>query len=124
MNVLLAKKLIENGAIRQSTELEAYYNAHGLSCVDNSNIIGKFTLVAARYAEKETEIIFECLSEDGLKPYRFTNKEVLSLDGMPPDRVASIYNLKDNGEEMTGCGKRRGRKPKGFLGDEFKSDLG
>ena len=111
MEALLAKKLVEKGAIRQNTEFEALYFAHGLSCLANSQLLGTFRVNAAKFSKDRNQVIFEALNGDNKEIYRFTNDQVVSLDGMPPQRVAAIYNLTTRGEDVA-IGKRRGRKPK------------
>jgi len=109
--MLLAKKLLEKGVIRENTEFEAYYNAHYLSCQKNAQILGKFRIVSARMSGDKSRIIFEGLSDDDKLRYFFSNDDIVTLDGMAPARVASIYNLNAKGEDLA-AGKRRGRKPK------------
>jgi hypothetical protein len=111
MQAMLAKKLVEKGVIRQYTEFEAYYNAHGLSCVDDARLLGRFRITAAKLSRSTAEVVFEAKHSDSLAPYRFTNAQIVTLDGMPPARLAAIYNLTLAGDEIA-TGKRRGRKPR------------
>jgi hypothetical protein len=106
----LAKRLVEKGAIREDTEIEAYYRGHSLSCLDDARLIGRFKLKVAKLSADKTQMIFEALSPDR-RVYRLSNDDVVNLDGMPPDRLASIYNLNIRGEDVA-PGKRRGRRPK------------
>ena len=111
MHTQLAKKLIEVGAIRENTEFQAHYRAHGLSCISNSLLIGTFLLKKAIFSNSQQKVFFEGSIGDATEVYRFSDKEILSLDGMPIERVAEIYDLYENGEEKKKA-KRRGRKPK------------
>ena len=104
----MAKKLIEKGAIRQGTVFEASYKTNGLSCVNNSVIVGEFILITAKASPEG--VIFEALDEKNI-PRRINTADVTSLDGMDVARVAAIYNLADEGSEVK-TAKRRGRKPK------------
>lgn len=106
----LAKKLIEKGAIRQNTEIEAYFNANGLSCLCNNRLVGRFKISSAKISKDKNYVIFESQSEDN-KKYRFTNEDVLLLDGMLPEKIAVVYDLNIDGNDIK-MGKRRGRKPK------------
>ena len=111
MHMMLAKKLIEKGAIRQNTEFEAYYNTHGLSCIADARTIGVFRIRKASISKHQDKVIFEGMIDESSQPYYFTNEEIITLDGMPPTRLASIYNLTSQGEEEIKS-KRRGRKPR------------
>lgn len=54
--------------------------------------------------------IFSCRDRLG-KQYTMHVDNVQEVDGMEPARLASVYNIKANGENKT-AGKKRGRKPK------------
>ena len=54
--------------------------------------------------------IFTCRDRLG-KMYTMHVNDVQEVDGMEPTRLASVYNVKANGENKT-VGKKRGRKPK------------
>ena len=54
--------------------------------------------------------IFTCRDRLG-KMYTMHVDNVQEVDGMEPTRLASVYNIKANGENKT-AGKKRGRKPK------------
>lgn len=105
------KRLVEKGAIRQYTEFEAYYNAHGLSCVSDARLLGRFRITAAKLSKSTSEVVFEAEHSEGRAAYRFTSAQIVTLDGMPPARLAAIYNLTLSGDEIS-VGKRRGRKPR------------
>jgi len=115
MEAMLARKLIEKGAIRQNTIFEAYFRTHGLSCVSDAIQLGKFKLIAAKAAKDNSRVVFEGILDDVV--YKFTNKEILSIDGMPPDRLAAIYDLNINGDPLVFTGKRRRKKSDYFMED-------
>lgn len=107
MNSLLAKKLIEKGAIRQGTKIEIWYNAHGLSCVDNANITGNFIIDKATYTKDDVIFYSNYLTNNK----RILSEQIIAIDGMDINRFSKIYNLTINGEDIA-LTKRRGRKPK------------
>jgi hypothetical protein len=111
MHPLLVKRLVEKGAIRQYTEFEAYYHAHGLSCVSNARLLGRFRITAAKLSKLTSEVVFEAEHSGDRAAYRFTNAQIVTLDGMLPDRLAAIYHLSLSGDDLV-VGKRRGRKPR------------
>src|SRR4051794_36552142 len=122
MHALLAKRLMEKEAIRQYTEFEAYYNAHGLSCVAYARLLGRFRITAARVCRRGAEVVFEAQHcDDTSSVYRFTNAQIVSLDGMPPARLTAIYNFSATGEDIN-AGKRRGRKPRAKPAEATPSD--
>jgi hypothetical protein len=113
MNSLLAKKLIEKGAIRQGTVFEATYKAYGLSCTNNNLITGEFILHSAS-VNKDGVVVFQVLDETS-HPRRIDSDSVSKMDGMDIQRVAEIYSLAESGSDVKAEGKRRGRKPKASL---------
>lgn len=54
--------------------------------------------------------IFTCRDRLG-KMYTMHIDNVQEVDGMDPARLASVYNIKANGDDKA-AGKKRGRKPK------------
>lgn len=109
MNIGLSKKLVEKGVIREGTEFEAYYHAIGLS--GNADVPKRGTFVILGVKTTPDTVLFECANAiDGTR-MRFPATSILTLDGMEPQRLASIYGLAVDGGSMK-QGKRRGRKPK------------
>lgn len=53
---------------------------------------------------------FVCIDEMG-KKYQMEFDDLESIDGMPIDRYARVYNIKADGSRAK-TGKKRGRKPK------------
>lgn len=110
MQALLAKRLVEKGAIRQHTEFEAHYNVHGLSCLDDAQTVAQFRVIAARVCWDRAEVVFEAeLCSDYSVVYRFTNAHILSVDGMSPARLAATYHLSPTGEDVAIPKKPTGR---------------
>jgi hypothetical protein len=112
VNSSLARKLIEKGAIRQGTVFEANYNAFGLSCVNSTETMGEFILMAAK-ALKDGTLIFEAIDEKDFL-CRVNSIDVTRMDGMDIERVAEIYGLAETGSDVK-VAKRRGRKPKNVM---------
>jgi hypothetical protein len=107
MQLSLTKKLVEKGVIKTETEIEAMYEAIDLSGVHRTLCRGNFVIMSIKDA---AEPIFEIASGDG-KRKRIKSESIISVDGMDPARLASIYNIKADGSDKP-VGKRRGRKPK------------
>jgi hypothetical protein len=112
MKTDLVQKLIEKGAIKQRTEIEAYYKGIDLSGARLARVRGNFIVLGARLVEGR--ISFDGLSTiDGTRE-RFLADDILMVDGMDPERFAHNFGLDINGETLR-QGKRRGRKPKILL---------
>ena len=112
MKTELVQKLIEKGAIKQRTEIEAFFKGIDLSGARMARVRGNFIVLGARAAEGV--ISFDGLSTIDGKRERFLAEDILMIDGMDPERFANIYGLNMEGETLV-QGKRRGRKPKALL---------
>lgn len=115
MHLRLAKRLIEKGAIRAGSEIEALYEAQGhFGCV-GGKLTGQFTVVGARVAS-DGNVLFLARGHKTATTLRIPCGDVLLVDGMAPSRLASSTNLTLRGEDIPE-GKRRGRPPKRKLAD-------
>lgn len=111
MDAFLAKRFVERGIIRGHTEFEAYFKVHSLSGDENERQLGTFRITAAKFSQERQQMIFEAQHPDTKRPYRFTNRDVISLDGMSPECIAGVFNLSATGEDMPEP-KKKGRKPR------------
>jgi len=109
MNTNLARKLVSAGVIRQNTEIEAEYRGVDLSGRPMIKCRGHFFIQAVKIINEE--VIFETVSVVDGTPRRIKSSDVLFMDGMPVQKVASIHGISDKGDKLKE-GKRRGRKPK------------
>jgi len=104
----LVRSLIEQGAIRENTEIEAYYFAPDIGGVPLARAYGIFKVTGAKAIKGE--LVFETVGVDGLRR-RLGAEEVIRIDGMDPARFAANYGLHPDGSKIK-QGARRGRKPK------------
>lgn len=111
MKTELAKILIQKGAIRERTTIEAYHYAFGLSCATNQRVKSEFYILQAK--KRGDEIIFVAFNGEHTK-LEINANDVLSVDGMDEPRLAEAYMLTESGAAIPE-GKRRGRKPKGYV---------
>lgn len=111
MNAMMIKKLIERDIIRQGTEIEVFHYGHGLSCQSDVLTKGTFSIQSASVISDGANIIFTGRSQETGKICRFESEQIMTLDGMTADRLAAIYSMTEDGEEIK-QGKRRGRRPK------------
>jgi hypothetical protein len=109
MNSALARVLLSRGVIRQGTVIEAYQSVRGLSCVCNSNVVSSFVISRACLLNG-THVVFDVIGPDQV-PCRLPSDDVVSLDGMLIDRIASSHNLTLDGAELA-IRSRRGRRRK------------
>ncbi len=111
MNIELVRKLVQAGVIRQNTELDAFYMGIDISGRAIARTRGTFFVQSVKINEATETVIFDVLSTiDGAKR-KLDSTEVLAVDGMPLERLASIYGIDASGGSIV-QGKRRGRKPR------------
>jgi len=109
MNISLVRKLIEAQVIRQNTELDAYYMGVDISGRPIARTRGTFFVQAVKVLGET--VIFETVSTvDGHKR-TVKSPDVVAVDGMPIDRLGSIYGINASGGKID-QGKRRGRRPR------------
>lgn len=104
MKAVLARKLIEAKGIRAGSECE-FVIRPGSSMLAP----GHYTIQGAR-VPKEGGVIFDVVNHRGEK-LRVDSTLIHSIDGMTITRLASIFNMNENGDPIP-VGKRRGRKPR------------
>lgn len=109
MHYNLAEALVSKGVIRYDTEVEAKCITTDLSGIKQIERIYNF-LVKRVIKQINGEIVFDLAHQDGRR-CKLRAENVLTIDGMDPARIATVYNLKADGSEKT-TGKKRGRKPK------------
>lgn len=115
MQPLLARKLIDKGAIRQGTEFEAYHTAPYLSSLNTARVVKRFVIHAARVLG-DGSVAFDAYVDPDPTLYRLSCSDVLSIDGMDEKRFAGIYALTVAGDDIA-QGKRRGRRPKKLIAE-------
>lgn len=106
MKSKLARVLIERGVIQRGTILEAYHNTKGISCQCDTEVLGRFRLIGAQ-ATRDW-VFFETIIPETKEQHRLRCDQIISLDGMPVDRIAESQQLNEDGEVK--ANSRRGRK--------------
>jgi len=99
----LAEALINRGIMKPGTLLYGLTETSGLGQTLQSVPL---ELMMEDFDGK----IFYCRDRVG-KKYTMKLQEVREVDGMLPSRLASVFNIKANGQNSV-VGKKRGRKPK------------
>lgn len=99
----LAEALINRGIMKPGTLLYGLTETSGLGQTVQ-------TLPLELMMEEFDGKNFYCRDRLG-KKYTMKLSEVQEVDGMTPARLASVFNIKANGQNSV-VGKKRGRKPK------------
>jgi hypothetical protein len=117
MDATLARRLIEQGAIRLGTEINALYPVSNLTRVTEMLTTGIFSITRCGIANGRP--VFEVYDiRDGSKRI-IPCERLIGIDGMSPERYAAIYNLDTSGNFVRPP-KRRGRRPRNWpIGDEL-----
>jgi len=103
MKKQLAEALINKGIMKPGTLLYGFTETSGLGQTLQ-------TLPLELMMEEFDGNIFYCRDRLG-KKYTMNINNVKEVDGMEPTRLASVFNIKADGENKI-AGKKRGRKPK------------
>lgn len=112
MKTEVVKKLIEKGAIKRETEVEAHYKGNDLSGGPLARSRGIFLVLGARLMEDQ--VTFDAIDTRWGSRQQIHSDDIIAIDGMDPARFANIFGLTEEGEVLK-QGKRRGRKPKALL---------
>lgn len=110
MNGNLFDIFVDRNIVTEDTEIEARQRKHDLSGMSYLKFTDTFYYVAHFVNEDGTGSVVAQNARDG-QPATILIEDIVSLDGMEPRRLASIYALNDKGESVR-QGARRGRKPK------------
>lgn len=111
MNANLFEVLVDRNIINEQTEIEARVRKNDLSGCSYMKFEGSYYYVAHSMNDDETDgSIIATDTRDGSLA-TITMSDIISVDGMEPLRLASIYALNEIGESVK-QGARRGRKPK------------
>lgn len=111
MNIPLVRKLISGGIIRQNTEVEAIYHGVDISGRAIARTQGTFFIQNVKINEGRQMVFFDTLSTVDGSQRKIMADDVLAIDGMPIERLASIYGISASGGKID-QGKRRGRRPR------------
>lgn len=109
MKSVVVKKLIEKGAIKRETEVEASYLGTDISGSLLARSTGVFRVLGARLMEDQ--VLFDTVDVRWGKTQLIKSEDITRIDGMDPARFANIFGLNEEGDPLR-LGARRGRKPK------------
>lgn len=107
----LFNTLIEKAVITEATVIDAKYYGNTLGGISTALLEDNFNYV--NY--KNGYVIVKKINSNTL--YKIIPENIIALDGMAPERLAEIYNIKADGtakkvkiDPLTGLPVRRGRK--------------
>lgn len=115
MEETLLRKLIEKNHFIQGTEVDASYHAVDISGQAKHPFGGTFTVVRLLENRNTGKIVLDLSSvRDGTR-IKANAEDVTGIDGMTPLRFAENYLIAPDGTDIKITGKRRGRRPKGWV---------
>jgi hypothetical protein len=117
MDNKLAEALVNKGVLPAGTEVRAKHKAMGLGSVNNVVVSNDFSVVGATVRE-DGKVVFKLADLRSGAPTSVFAEAVEEIDGMDPVRFASVYNITADGGKAI-LGKRRGRKPKNRVVEDF-----
>jgi hypothetical protein len=91
MQSALARVLLTKGVIRQGTVVEAYHHVRGLSCERTSRVVASFIIARASLLNG-VDVVFDAIGPKQLI-CRLASEQIISLDGMLIERIASSHHL-------------------------------
>jgi len=116
MDNLLADILIERNLLKQDMEVTARYYSVDVGGLNKILVRGDFYIMSHTKVEKDdvTRWIFMLKSTRDGTLQKVYGEAIEQIEGMPPERFASVYNIKPDGSAASNK-KKRGRKSKKVL---------
>lgn len=111
MDKSLATKLVAKNLINETTEVMARYKGSSISGDVSVVSTDVFTVAKVLGTDAEGTMFFSVNSTRDGSQRIIRHKDIVEIDGMEPNRFASVYNIKADGGDAA-IAKRRGRKPK------------
>jgi hypothetical protein len=122
MQEVLLRKLIEKEFFHTGTEIDATYRGNDLSGVPIHSFEQTFTVTGIFETRKTKRIKLDCFSTVDGRSIRIDVDNIVNIDGMTPERFAENYMIDTDGGEIKPSGKRRGRRPKGWVDPDLAID--
>lgn len=118
MQEQLLRKLIAKEHFKIGTEVKATFKGIGLAGYRLHYTESTFTVVTILETSKTKRLFLDVASTFDGEIVRITPADILSIDGMTPERFGENYMISEDGGELQPAGRRRGRRPKGWTPDD------
>lgn len=115
MQEVLLRKLIEKNYFKKGSEIDATYKGLDLSGQMVHSFQQTYTVAAIYETTKTNRIRIDAVSNVDGQRIRIGPENILNIDGMTPERFAENYMVDIEGNAIAPSGKRRGRRPKGWI---------
>lgn len=123
MQEILLRTLIAKNYFKIGTEIDATYRGRGIDGTPINVFEQTFTITGIYESRKDQSILMEAISiVDGERRIRVGVTSVINIDGMTPERFAENYMIDPDGGEIKPSGRRRGRRPKGWVDPDLATD--
>lgn len=109
MDLGLIEGFVNKNVLKPGAEMTIIRPLNGLGGITQGQTKEDVSLTYIR--RSETEIEFYCVSTIDGRKINVSPNQVIFIDGMDPQKLASVYGLKKDGSPKE-LGKKRGRKPK------------
>lgn len=109
MKTKLARVFIERRIIQRGSVFEAYYSTKGISGQFDTAVVGSFKLIGAQAAGDW--VYFDTIGPDDSR-HRIRCDSIITVDGMPLDRITESHQLTLDGDEAASNSRRGRRKVK------------
>ncbi len=115
MKEILLRKLIEKQYFKTGTEIDASYRGHDLSGAPVHSFEQTFTVTGIFETRKTKRILVDAFSTHDGSTIRIGVDNIVKIDGMTPERFAENFMIDTEGGDIKPSGRRRGRRPKGWV---------
>lgn len=109
MDLGLIEGFVSKNVLKPGAEMTIERPLHGLGGVTQGRT--KETVSLTYIRRNDTRIEFYCISTVDGRQVHVVPNQIITIDGMDPWKLASVYGLKKDGSPKE-AGKKRGRKPK------------
>jgi hypothetical protein len=111
----LLRVLIAKNHFNVAAEVDATYKGVDFSGATRNQFETTFTVTAINESAKTGRLLIDLISTRDGSRHRIYPEMITKVEGMTPERFAENYMIAPDGSEIKISGKRRGRRPKGWV---------
>lgn len=115
MEEILLRKLIEKNYFKVSTEVDARARGHGIDGLCQHQFSQTYTVTGLFESKRDGAVVMGLMSAEDGSTIKVRADAITMIDGMTPERFAENYMIAPDGSDIKVTGKRRGRRPKGWV---------